>query len=75
MIKSLEIYTIICDNCGKNYYDDSEFSGFNDKDYVVEDALDNDWIEHDNDHICSDCYEYDDDDNIVIKKKDNPNAP
>lgn len=68
MIKQIDTYTVICDNCGKDVCDGAEFSGWNDEDYVADVAKEEGWIEDENDgkHYCPACYQYDDDDNLII---------
>lgn len=66
MTKTFLTYTIICDRCGKDHNIDSPVSGWDDKDYALECAKDDDWIEHGHDHYCPDCYYYDDNDEIAI---------
>ncbi len=73
MIKELKMYTIICDGCGKDVCNGSEYSGWDDVDYVWDTADEESWIKNedydDTHHYCPECYEYDDDDNLVIKQK------
>lgn len=73
MIKEVIMYTIICDGCGKDVCEGDEYSAWNDAGYVGDMAREENWIEHDDydgtQHYCPDCYEYDDDDNLVIHKK------
>jgi ribosomal protein L37E len=66
MIKTVEMYTVVCDNCGKDVYDDSDCYCWNDKGFVEDDAMNYDWIKQDDKHYCADCYSYDDDDNLII---------
>jgi len=67
MIKEVKMYTIVCDNCGKDVCEGDEFSGWNDKSYV-EDIRDNaDWVKIDDKHYCTDCHHYDDNDELVIE--------
>ena len=67
MIKEITVYTIICDNCGKDVNKDSGYSGWDDKDYVLDVARESDWHTEEDSQYCPDCFTYDDDDNIVIK--------
>lgn len=69
MIKEITTYTVICDNCGKDLFSDSEYTGFSDAGYVEFEASESDWMENDGKHYCTDCYEYDDEDNLIIKPK------
>ena len=67
MIKEITVYTYICDRCGKNSSDVDEVCGWNDKGFAWDCADENNWIEHEGKHYCSDCYDYDNDDNLIIK--------
>ena len=69
MIVKVEMYTVECDNCKKTSGEDSEYSCWNDDAYALENAMDNDWIEHEEKHYCPDCYKIDDNDNITIISK------
>ena len=71
MIQKVTMYTVICDNCGKDSNADSDFSCWNDMGWAQEEALESDWIKEEDKHYCPDCYEYDDDDNLVIKQNAN----
>lgn len=62
------MYTVICDGCGKDVCDDTEYSGWSEEYYVEDIASEADWIEQDSKHYCPDCFEHDDDDNLIIKK-------
>lgn len=67
MIKTIEMYTVICDWCGKDSASD-EHSGWNDKNYAEEVAKYAAFAKIGDRHYCPDCYEYDDNDEIIIKK-------
>lgn len=67
MIQKVEMFTVDCDNCGKNADEDSDYSCWNDEGVAVEIAMDDhDFIEHEGKHYCPDCYKHDDKDNIII---------
>lgn len=66
-IKTVEMFTVICDNCGVDVAKDQEYSCWNDEGYAEEQAMESDWIEENGNHYCDDCYEYDDEDNLIIK--------
>lgn len=68
MIKEFSTYTIICDNCGADICNGTDYSGYGDADYVNDMALDNEWIEVDKKHYCDNCFSYDDNDELVIDK-------
>ena len=67
MLKEVKMYTVVCDNCGKDVNKDAEYSAWNDKNYAVEVAMESDWIKENDKHYCPDCFTYDDDDNLLIK--------
>jgi len=63
------MFTVICDNCGKDSSEDCDYSAWNDQDYAWDCAKEDDWIEVENKHYCNDCYSFDDNDNLLIKFK------
>jgi hypothetical protein len=63
------MFTVICDNCGKDSSDGSDYSGWSDKDYAVEQAEESGFQTVDDKHYCIDCWEYNDDDELIIKAK------
>lgn len=69
MYKEFQTFTLICDNCGKDSNAECEYCGWDDKDYVLDCAKEDNWIEENDKHYCPDCYEYDDEDNLVLKSK------
>jgi len=71
MIQEVTMYTVVCDNCGEDAFTDSDFSCWCDQ-QVAEEFAKDDWgyIEHEGKHYCPKCYEYDDDDNLIIKQKE-----
>lgn len=69
MVKQVTMFTIICDNCGRDVNEGQEYSCWNDKGYAEDIAMEADWIKEDDKHFCPDCYTYDDDDNLIIKEK------
>lgn len=69
MVLEVMMYTIVCDGCGKDVNEGSEYSGWNEENYVEEIRQEADWEKVDDEHYCTDCFEYDDDDNLVIKNK------
>ena len=67
MVKEVKMFTIVCDSCGKNVNDDTDYSCWNDKSYNEEIRQEAGWEKVDDEHYCIDCFEYDDDDELVIK--------
>ena len=69
MIKEVKMFTLVCDGCGKDVNENTEYSAWNDTSYLEELAYDIDWREMDDKHYCNKCYEYDDDFELIIKPK------
>jgi hypothetical protein len=74
MIQEVKMYTIFCDICGCDVNEGSEFAGWNDKSYLEDVAQEEGWKKLDDKHYCTECFEYDDDDELVIFDK-KENAP
>lgn len=67
-IQTKEMYTVICDNCGKDVGQGAEYSCWSDAEFAEEQAMEGEWIEKDNLHFCPQCYELDEEtDEYVIK--------
>lgn len=69
MIKEVTMYTVVCDNCKKDCNEGQEYSCWSDKSYTEDSAMEADWLKEDDKHYCTDCFSYDDDDNLVIDEK------
>ena len=67
MVKEVTMFTVVCDNCGKDVNKDAEYSAWNEKTFAEDIAMEADWIKENDKHYCSDCFTYDDDDNLLIK--------
>lgn len=71
MIKEVTAFSLICDNCNRLFMSSfEEFTLWVTKSDAVEASINDDWIEHKDKHYCPNCYELDDNDNIVIKEKE-----
>jgi hypothetical protein len=66
MIKEIPMYTAICDGCGKDSNEGAEYSAWNDQGFAFECAQEDNWIEHEHNHYCPDCYHYDDEDELIL---------
>jgi hypothetical protein len=66
MIKEVTMYTVVCDSCGKDSCEGSEYAGYSDKDYAIDVARDGDFVRIEGNDYCPDCYEYDDDDELKV---------
>lgn len=69
MIKKVDAYTVICDNCGLDIGSVQEYSCWNDLDFAEENAIDSDWSKDGEKHYCPDCHFYNCDDEIVINSE------
>jgi len=67
MIKKVEMFYVVCDNCGVSCFEGSDYSCTVDEVSAKEVASDSDWIIHEGKDYCQECYSYDDNDEIVIK--------
>lgn len=67
MIKEVIMYTVICDNCGKNSGDGQDFAAWGDKQWAEDTTIDTGWVEHEGKHYCDDCYFYNIDDELILK--------
>jgi hypothetical protein len=65
MIIPVQIYTVKCDKCGKEGSDD-EYLGWNCIQYVEECAIESGWHKDDDEHYCPNCYELDDEGEVVV---------
>ena len=71
MIKEVTTFSLICDNCNRLFMSSfEEFTLWVTESDAVEASIDDDWTKCNGKHYCPNCYELDDDDNIVIKEKE-----
>ena len=69
MIKSITMYSVVCDRCGKIFETDGCIAWL-DEGTAKEQAIESEWVEICDKHYCPDCYEFDDElDKYVPKKK------
>lgn len=68
-IQKIEMYTCICDNCGKSADEGTDYAGWSDSSYSKDIASNADWATEGDKDYCTDCYSYDDEDNIILKPK------
>lgn len=69
MLKEVTMYTIVCDSCGCDVNYDTDYSCWNDENYVDEIRQEAGWEKVDDKHYCTDCFEYDDNDELTIKNQ------
>lgn len=64
MIKKVEMYSAVCDNCGVVCGED--IVAWNDKGYAKDNAEDSNWAFDGKKCYCPKCYSYDDEGNLVL---------
>lgn len=68
-VEKVNMFTVICDNCGEDIGVNQEYSCFGDDSCAEENAMESDWIKQNGNHYCTECYSYNDDDELVIDEK------
>jgi hypothetical protein len=69
MIKEVKMFTLVCDCCGKDVNEDTAYSCWNETSYLHDLADDEGWAKDGDKDYCEDCFEYDDNDQLIIEKK------
>jgi len=69
MIKEVKMFTMVCDSCGKDVNEDTEYSAWNEVSALNDLADEIGWIKEGDKDYCDKCYEYDDNDELIIKPK------
>ena len=67
-VKKIEMFTIICDGCGKDVNSDTAWSCWSDVENNEEIRQEEGWEKIGDKHYCTDCFEIDDNDEIVLLK-------
>jgi hypothetical protein len=71
MIKTVKMYTVVCDNCKQDAFEGHEISCWNNKDFAEDIAIDAEgYIKDGDSHYCMTCAYYDDEDKLIIKSND-----
>lgn len=68
-IQKIEMYTCVCDCCGKSADEDTDYSCWGDESIAKYVAMNADWITEGHEDYCPMCYSYDDEDNLILKTK------
>lgn len=72
MITKTIVYNAKCDFCGEVF--EQEYAGWNDKGFLRQMMHEANWIILKDKVYCDNCYEYNDDGNLVIKGGQNGNV-
>ena len=67
-IQKVEMFTVICDNCQESADKDSDYSCWSYKNRAKEVAMEANFINENGNDYCPKCYEYDDEDELIINK-------
>lgn len=74
-IEKVKMFTVVCDNCKVSADEGTDYSCWNDENHAKEVAMESGFVTENNNHYCPKCYEYNDEDELVINqdrtKKDN----
>lgn len=68
-VVEVKMFTVICDNCKKSADEGTDYSCWSDENYAKETADEAGYVKSDDLHYCPNCFEYDDDDNLIIKNE------
>jgi hypothetical protein len=69
MLKQVTMYTIVCDGCGKDVNADTDYSCWSEIEHNEEVRHEAGWEKLDEKHYCTDCFEYDDNDELIINQE------
>ena len=68
MIKQVIMYTVVCDICGEDNGKDSDIAAWSDEEGARFDAEECGFEIIDGKDVCHNCWDFDDDDKLIIKK-------
>jgi len=68
-IEKVKMFTVICDNCKESADEGTDYSCWNDENGAKDVAMEAGFINEDENHYCPKCYNYNDDDELMIDKK------
>lgn len=68
-IEERKVYVLKCDGCGRIDGSDDEYQFWIDRESAEVAAEYGAYLIQGDKHYCSDCWEHDDDDNLIIKNK------
>ena len=69
-IQKVKMFTVICDNCQESADEGSDYSSWSDESQAEEVAMEADWIKEKDKHYCPKCYEYDDEDELIVNNQE-----
>lgn len=69
MLKEVKMYTIVCDGCGKDVNENTDYSCWNDENANEDIREEAGWEKVDDKHYCTKCFDYDDNDELILKNQ------
>ena len=69
MYKEVKLFKVLCDGCGVDSTEDLDYWAFFEKDQALYEATEQNWEKVWEKIYCTDCWKYDDENEIVIKNK------
>lgn len=65
-IQKIQMFTVVCDNCGISADEDTDYSCWGDESFAKDVAGEAGFLIEGDLHYCPKCYSYNDDDEVVI---------
>lgn len=69
MITDKKIFAVKCDNCGKICGAESDYDWWLTKEDAIKSMEGTYWRAEGDKHYCPECWDYDDEDNLIIRKE------
>ena len=69
MIKKVQMFTVVCDNCKVDAFANDVITCWNNKDFTEDMAVEVGFYKDGDKHYCPKCAYYDDNDEFIIKSK------
>lgn len=66
MIKKVQMFTVVCDNCKVDAFEGQEITCWNNKEFTEDVAVESGFIKDGDKHYCPECAYYDDEDQLRI---------
>jgi hypothetical protein len=66
MIKKVEMFTVVCDNCGARCGENDGIIAWSDESTTKDVASNSDWANEGDKHYCPDCFSYGDEDELIL---------
>ena len=67
-IQKVQMFTVICDNCKESADEGTDYSCWSDENVAKDVAMGSGFINENDNHYCPKCYNYNDDDELIIDK-------